>query len=181
MLKIIPVLILFSAVAAPVAAQNADALRQGVRIQVMPVEGKAQTGTLISLRNDSLFYSRDQHGRIHDVNTSSTSSFAYADVKSVQVSRGRSALGGALTKGLLGTGIGLLSGAILGAATYSDPPPADCAPNSFFCLGCIVICSRGQAAVAVGALGGGLGLIAGSIYGATHGNERWESVALPKP
>lgn len=180
MQTLILVLAFVSAVSQSVAAQAVDALRQGVRIQVIPVAGKAQTGTLTSLRNDSLFYERDQRGRVRDINASSAASLALASVKSVQVSRGRSALRGALTKGLLGTGIGLLSGAILGAAAYSDPPPANCAPNSIICLGCLVICSRGEAAVALGALGGSLGLIVGSIYGATHGNERWESVELPR-
>lgn len=180
MLKIILALTLVSAASNPVAAQAADSLRQGMRIQVTPVAGKPQTGTLISLRNDSLFYERDQQGRVRGINASSAVSLALPSVKSVQVSRGRSALGGTLTKGLLGTGIGLLSGAIIGAATYSDPPP--CSSDSFVCpiFRCLYGCSRGDAAAMLGALGGGLGLIIGSIYGATHGAERWESVELPR-
>ena len=110
----------------------------------------------------------DRRASAGDLSTSSATSLAFADVKSVRVSRGRNALGGALLKGLIGTGIGVLSGAILGAATYSKES-CDFA-----------ICSRGQAAVFVGVFGGGIGLVVGSIYGATHGNKRRESVDLPR-
>jgi hypothetical protein len=43
-----------------------------------------------------------------------------------------------------------------------------------------MICSRGASAALVGILGGAGGLVVGSIYGAAHGNERWESVELPR-
>ena len=178
MKKFFFLLMFAAAVPQPGAAQSLNALRQGVRIEVTPVHGKSQRGTLISLKTDSLFYAPDRSASADGL-TKNSVVLGLVDVRTVRVSRGRSALAGALSKGLLGTGIGILSGAILGAASYSESKPT-CAANSYFCIGCIVICSRGQAAGLGGVLGGGVGLVAGSIYGATHGNERWESVDLPR-
>jgi hypothetical protein len=172
MQKIILFLAFVFAVPQPTVAQAANALRQGVRIEVRPVNGKPQTGTLMSLRNDSLLYAPDG-AQVRATSAGGAASLAFADVKSVRVSRGRNVLLGVLTKGLIGTGIGAGAGAILFAATYSEP-------QSSGGWGCLMICSRGATAAVGGVLGGAVGLVVGSIYGAGHGNERWESVELPR-
>lgn len=176
MRKIIIALVVVSAVSAAsqqAAAQAVETLRQGVHIEVRQVNGKPQTGTLMSLRNDSLVFTSDPRATATGLSKSQTKSVAFADVKSVRVSRGRSKLGGMLTKGLLGTGIGILSGALVGGLTYTHQ-------TSQTGWGCFMICSRGEAAAVVGVLGGGIGLIAGSIYGVSHGSESWETVELPR-
>jgi hypothetical protein len=167
MQKIILVLAFGFAVPQPAVAQAANALRQGVRIEVIPVNGKPQTGTLMLLRNDSLFYA-PEGAQVRATSAGGARSLAFVDVKSVRVSRGRNALGGALSRGLIGTGIGAGIGAILGAAVLRD------AEN------CSMFCGAGFRATVVGMFGGGIGLVTGTIYGAAHGNDRWETVELPK-
>ena len=178
MRKIILILTFALAVSRQGAAQAANALRQGVRIQVVPIHGMSHTGTLISLGNDSLFYAPVGSSSAID-NSKVVSSWALVDVRSVRVSRGRSALRGAITKGALGMGIGALSGAFLGAAAYSKSEPCRFSGGNLTgdCLG---LQSRGMEAAAGGALGTVIGIIIGSVYGATHGNEQWETVQLPK-
>ena len=173
MRQIIIALVFVSAVSQRAAAQAVETLRQGVHIEVRQVNGKPQTGTLMSLGNDSLVFATDPRATATGLRKSQTTSLAFADVKSVRVSRGQSKLGGILTKGLLGTGIGMLSGAIVGGATYTQQ-------TSQTGWGCFMICSRGAAAAFVGGVGGAIGWIAGSIYGASHPNESWETVELPK-
>lgn len=131
-------------------------------MEVTPVNGKPQKGTLMLLRNDSLFY--ETAGAQVQL-----ASFAFADVKSIRVSRGRNALVGALTRGLIGTGIGALTGALIAAAAWSEES------TDFFCGG-----SRGACAAFGGVLGAPVGLVVGTLYGAVHGNERWKTVELPK-
>jgi hypothetical protein len=167
MQKIILFLAFVFAVPQPAVAQAANALRQGVRIEVTPVHGKSQTGMLMSLRNDSLFYAPDG-AQVRATLARGAAPLAFADVKSVRVSRGRNVLLGVLTKGLIGTGIGAGTGAIFGAAILRDPENCD------------MFCGAGVRAAVVGVYGAAIGLIVGSIYGAGHGNERWESVELPR-
>ena len=162
MQKLIFLLAVASTVPQPAVAQAVSALHQGVRLEVTPRNGKPQTGTLMLLRNDSLFYEPGAAG-------AHVGSFAFADVRLVRVSRGRSALAGALTKGLIGTGIGMLTGALIASAAWSEES------TDFFCGG-----SRGACAAFGGVIGGPVGLVAGTIYGAAHGNERWETVDLPR-
>jgi len=156
----------------PGAAQSLNALRQGVRIEVTPVHGKPQTGTVMSLGSDSLLYIPDRSAHAGDLRSASATSLGFIDLRSVRVSRGQSRLAGALWKGLIGTGIGMFGGAILGAATYSTP-------DNSSGWGCFMICSRGEAAGVAGALGGGIGLLTGLTVGVITGKEQWESVELP--
>jgi len=144
-------------------AQAVSALHQGARIEVVSVNGKRHTGRLMSLRNDSLFYAPQGSGIL-----STPASLAFAKVESVRVSRGRNVFLSAVTKGLAGTVIGGITGAMLGAATHSKDD------HGFFTS------TRSQAAAFYGMLGGAGGLVVGTISGAAYGNERWERVELPR-
>jgi hypothetical protein len=161
-----------AAVPQPGAAQSLNALRQGARIEVTPVHGKSQTGTVVLLGSDSLFYIPDRSADAGGLRSTSATSLGFADLRSVRESRGQSRLAGARWGGLIGTGIGVFGGAILGAATYSKPKPNG--------SGCLMFCSRGSVAAYGGAVGSGIGLWAGLIAGVITGRERWESVDLPR-
>ncbi len=159
MQKIIIIMAVLLALPQPAVAQASSALTQGVRLEITPVNAKPQVGTLISLTNDSLLI---------DVKRAQPVSMALTRIKSVKVSRGRSHFRGAVTKGLLGAGLGILTGGAIAGGTWSEES------MDFFCGG-----SRG-ACVAFGSMmGGSFGLVAGTIYGAIRGDERWESVSLP--
>jgi hypothetical protein len=162
MRKMIFFLATLSAAPQPGVAQASNALHQGVRIEVTTVNAKSHAGTLISLRNDSLFYAPAMRTQL--------ASLALADIKSVRVSRGRNHILGALTKGLIGAGTGFVAGGLIAGATWKEDS------MDFFCGG-----SRGACAAFGGMMGGGIGLAIGTIYGAIQGNERWETVELRRP
>jgi hypothetical protein len=166
MQKLIALLPLLLAVPHSADAQDTNALRAGVRVEVTSVSGKTRTGRIMSVRNDSVFYAPAGVSS-RAISTSDASSFALADVKSVRVSTGRNAFAGAVSKGLIGTGIGILSGMAFGMLVFRDPQ------------GCSMICGTGVHAAAGGVIGGAFGLIGGVIYGASSGGERWENVPLP--
>ena len=159
MQKIIIAMIVLSAVPRPGVAQTASALRQGVRIEVTTVNAKSRSGTLMALTSDSLFFAPGARAQL--------ASLAFADIKSVKVSRGRNHILGAVTKGLVGAGIGSLAGGLIAAATWKEES------MDFFCGG-----SRGACAAFGVMMGGGFGLATGTLYGAIQGNERWETVDL---
>ena len=138
-------------------AQQTEALKQGIRIEVTPVRGKASTGVFGSVTSDTLKFVRDDA-------SGSRATLALADVRSVRVSAGRSHGRGFLRGALIGTGVGIVTGAIIGAATYSRP--------DFF------VQNRNESAAFGGFLLGLGGLIAGSAYGALAGTEIWRPVDL---
>jgi hypothetical protein len=149
--------------------QVAGNLQQGVRVRVVTNQGSAIVGTIAAPIGDSVVLSRPRE----------VTAFALKEISTVQVSRGKGRLKGAFIKGAAGLGIGLLSGAIIGAATYSKTD--ECDPNRFCLFDCIVVCSRGDAALIAGTLGGGAGLIVGTIAGLATGWEEWHAVRLPNP
>ena len=155
--------------AVPLAAhaQETNALRNGVRLEITPINGKTQKGRLMAVRNDSLYYAPSGVAQ-RSISESAAASVAFADVKSVRVSRGRNVLLSAFVHGLIGTAIGAGTGALIAAATWSEKS------NDFFCGG-----SRGACAAFGGVVGSPLGLIAGTIYGLATGYDRWQSVPLP--
>ena len=159
MQKIILVLVLVSAVSRPLSAQTVDALRRGVRIEVVPIHGKSQTGTFLSLKNDSLFYKSDESEGAIDVNTGATL-LTLADVQSIRVSRGRSS-GGSASR-VVGSAAGTVVGAIVGLALGMRAN----SPMTGWAVGSV--------------LGTGIGFLGGSMYGARRGTEQWESVVVPK-
>lgn len=140
-----------------VVAQQTAVLKQGIRIEVTPLRGKAGTGTFGSVTSDTLKFVRDDA-------TGSRAAVALGDVRSVRVSAGRSHGRGFLKGALIGTGAGIVTGAIIGAASYSGP--------DFF------VQNRRQSAAFGGFLIGLGGLVAGSAFGALAGTEVWRPVDL---
>jgi hypothetical protein len=161
MRKIILLVALSCGIPEMIAAQEASLLQRGARIEVTPLKAKRGAGRLISVGNDSLFYLRDPGAHSESV--------ALSDITRIRVSRGRDHVVGALTKGLMGTGIGMLTGGLIAAATWKE------GSVDFFCGG-----SRGACAAFGSTVGGTFGLVGGILYGAISGNERWENVPLPR-
>lgn len=152
--------------ALPARAQDLASLQQGVRIRVHPASGDSKTGTYLGVTSDSLRF-------LNEKSQSASAGIPMDQVKTVQVSSGRSRGRGLLKGALFGTAIGVASGAILGAATYSDQ-------ENQGGWGCFIICSRGEAAAFVGAVFGTGGLVVGSVYGAIRGSETWKPVPLDR-
>jgi hypothetical protein len=153
------------------SAQRPGELQEGVRVRVTRIHGGNLTGTYLGAGIDSVRILEEGHQRLQRLPAS--------DVSRIEVSRGRSRAKGALIKGLIGLGVGAASGAILGAATYSDDNSTVCTPN----LGCgpawcIFVCSKSQAAGVVGTLGGAVGLLIGIITGAITGQEQWQAATF---
>jgi hypothetical protein len=166
MQRLILVVALVIALPQPGYSQALDALRQGARVEVTSTSGKSNTGTLIALSSDSVRFTPDR-GSAYKLNNPASVSLAVADVKSVRVSRGKNHLAGAFSKGLIGTGVGIVGGALLGVLAFRDSEYCD------------MFCGPGFHATVGGILGGAGGLIVGTVAGATSGNERWERVDLP--
>ncbi len=168
---------LIAVVASVVLASNADAQRvnqiqTGVRVRVTRTEGRPLIGSFIGVEGDSV--------RVMPEGASqAVRATAEREMTKIEVSGGRSRAKGALIKGLIGLGIGAVSGAILGAATYSDNNATSCTPN-FGCgpEWCIFICSKSQAAGLVGVLGGSAGLVLGAVAGIATGQEQWDTATL---
>ena len=161
------VAVLIAIVSVQAEAQVASSLQQGIRVRVVTSGGDAIVGTIAAAIRDSIVLSRS-----HEVST-----FALHEISTVQVSRGKGRLKGAFIKGAAGLGIGLLSGAIIGAATYTKPD--ECSPGSFCLFDCIIVCSRTDAALMAGSMIGGLGLVVGTAVGVATGSEQWQEVPLP--
>jgi hypothetical protein len=142
-------------------AQQAAELEKGVRVRVTVSNGDQLVGSLISGVGDSLRVMTDGSGR-------KVRSTLASNVRTIEVSRGQNRPKGALIDALIGLGIGATSGALLGAATYSDPDQTSC----------FMVCSKTAAAGFVGGLGGVAGLLLGALAGAVAGREEWTPVGL---
>jgi hypothetical protein len=162
----------FLAVSQPANAQRINQIETGVRIRVTSTHRSALVGAFIGADSDSIRLMTDGSNQ-------TVRSAPRTDISKIEVSRGRSRAKGALIKGLIGLGIGAASGAILGAATYSDGRASSCTSN-FGCGEdwCIIVCSKSQAAAFVGVFGGAAGLVIGSIAGAVSGEEQWNNATL---
>ena len=156
-------------------AQRVNELATGVRVRLTPAHGHRLVGALAAAPGDSLSVMVQNSPPL-------VRSAVASDVKKVEVSNGKSRAQGALIQGAIGLGIGAVSGAILGAATYSDPSQSTCNTQSDYgFLGCgsdwcLFVCSRGQAAGLGGVLGGFSGLVIGTIVGIATGHESWTTV-----
>ena len=150
-------------------AQLATQLQDGLRVRVVRNDGKATVGFISSTTSDSLSI-------IGAKGKAPAQTFSLSDVSHVDVSRGRSRAKGAALKGLMGLGIGALAGGAIGAATYTESNGCEPGPDNWCLFDCLVVCSRGQAAVLAGVLGSGAGLLIGTAIGIATGWERWESV-----
>lgn len=156
-----------------VSAQRTNELQKGVRIRVTRIQGGRVVGTYLGLENDSVAF---QEKGIQSL----TRSLATTDLSKIEVSNGRNRALGALIKGAIGFGVGAAAGAVLGAISYSDQADTCPAGGGLDCgWGCFFVCSRGQAAGLVGALGGAAGLLVGGFYGLATGHESWTTVTAP--
>src|SRR5258708_35470015 len=100
MQRLILILAIMIALAHCSDAQEVSALRAGVRVEVTCMTGKPQTGRIMSVRNDSVFYA-PAGVSLRSISESGATSLAFADVKSVRVSHGRNVLLSMIVKGLL--------------------------------------------------------------------------------
>jgi hypothetical protein len=162
---------LLGATLAPVAAIRAQstptpapapapvAVGERVRIATAAQYGKFRyVGRVVAVNDDTV--------QVQSTGPEGTRSVAVADMRMLEVSAGTQTNGrkGMLYGSIVGAGIG----AIIGAATYKEPPPCDLA---IFCPEPDI--GRGGDALA-GAIGGGLvGLAAGGLWGSAHRSERW--------
>jgi hypothetical protein len=157
-------------------AQRAADVEKGVHVRITELHGKRFSGSLVSSTSDSVTVITDGAGMVR--------SMPSPEIGSFEVSTGRHRGQGALIKGAIGLGIGLASGALLAAASFSEPKAKQCTsdPSDIFGLGCALsnacfaICTRGEAAAAGGILGGASGLVIGTIVGAVQGRESWTVV-----
>ena len=144
-----------AAITSEVEAQQSSQLQVGARIRLYPHQQKPRTGILTRADADSISYVnvKDSHSQV---------TLARDNVSKVQVAYRNHPLG-ALKFSLIGLGVGAISGALLGAATYDGSCD-------------IMVCSRGANASLAGAVFGVLGFGVGFIGGAVRGTERWHDV-----
>jgi hypothetical protein len=131
-------------------AQRADNLKQGAHVAVIDTQGAKVEGSFVGRSGNSIIL-RTESG-------TGQASVPVDDVVSMKV-RHVSHIGGFFLGGLLGGGIGAISGAILGNREG-------------------VNISRGEnSAIGAVVMGGG-GLISGSILGAVLGWRSWQPVPI---
>ena len=154
-LVILSVVVVLTALPASSPAQSTTSLATpiaaGTRVRVSAVQRRnAITGVVVSHSADSLVVKSDKD--------SSTVALASAQVAQVDVSRGRR------TKKLKGAAIGLLSGASIGAlvgyATYKEPP---CRTSGGFCFDFGPEFEAAAGATMLGAVGVLVGTVVGSF------------------
>jgi hypothetical protein len=150
-------------------AQVASQLQEGIRVRVVKNNGKTTVGFLSARTPDSLSIIRAKGGALPQ-------SFALNEISHIAVSRGSSRAKGALVKGAIGLGIGALAGGVIGAATYSEGDGCQSGPNNWCLFDCFIVCSRSEAGLLAGTLGGAAGLLVGTVVGIATGWEHWQSV-----
>ncbi len=144
------------------SAQDSIPLGTRVRVSVgVGSDSRHIVGTLASVARAAWVLQLNKRGDSVVVPT--------ADLTEVRVSRGTH------RHVLKGIAIGALVGGILGAATYEEPAPRSCIPESF--------CSSwgsplsGMDSPAVAAVAGAMGgVLYGAVIGALVKTERWELV-----
>lgn len=146
------------------AAGPLDAQRQSVspgdRVRVSARSFPRVSGTVLDARPDSLVL-RARGG--------DTIQAAWADVRTLDVSGGRSRVGTAVRYGGIGLLTGAAAGAVLGYTTYHEDDDD----------WCILICSPGDAGLAgaafFGIVGGATGVLSGAVFPA----QRWRRAETP--
>lgn len=148
------VLLLASSVA-PLAAQVPDSSR----VRVSTRSGSQWTGILLSTRADTL--------HMRPAGWGDALAIPFDSISSLKVSEGTQRH--VRKDALIGAGIGMLTGAVLAAASYQD------------CTGswCLYDYGRGGDAVFGGALGLFVGGAIGGVVGAIK-REEWRSVPVPQ-
>lgn len=158
------------------SAQRTTDLEKGVRVRITESHGHTVTGSFVASTSDSLTVIAD--------GASALRSTPSGQITNVEVSTGRNRGQGAIIKGFRGLAIGIVSGAVIGAVSYSKPAPKTCTPssNDIFGLGCalsnacLFACSRKETAGIGGFLGGAAGLVIGTVVGIATGHESWTSI-----
>ena len=143
-------------VSATASGQRTPDLEKGVRIRVTQSNGHTLTGSFVATTRDSLTVIAD--------GVSEMRSTASREVTRIEVSKGRNRAQGAIIGGAIGLGIGVASGALLGASFSNNSG------------GCFFTCTRNQAAAFGASLAGGAGLLIGAIAGVATGHESWAAV-----
>jgi hypothetical protein len=146
------------------AAGPLDAQRQSVspgdRVRVSARSLPRTSGTVLDARPDSLVLRARGGDTIHT---------AWSDVRTLDVSGGSSRVGTALRYGGIGLLAGVAAGGALGYTTYHEDEDD----------WCIVICSRGDAALAGAAFLGIVGSATGVLSGAVFPAQRWRRAETP--
>ena len=136
-------------------AQQTTTLHPGQRVRVTSTSSKDVTGVVSQVRADSIVVFTEPAG--------ATIALATADVRKVDVSRGRSAAEGAKKGALWGGGIGAGFAVLVAAIVASDKNTYQ---NNVYSVGDF----------AANTVGGGL--VWGAIIGAFVKAERWDHVAF---
>jgi hypothetical protein len=150
------------ATAPPVHGQSTADLPAGTRVRVTEQATGRLVGTVTEVRRDTLLVLA--RGEVHALPISS--------IRTLQVSRGRPPR---LASALEGGAIGLLTGAIGGAASLAIPSLV--VPDACDREGDGVLCfSTGEWALVGVVIGAPLGAVSGAVAGFVFPRERWRSV-----
>jgi hypothetical protein len=143
-------------ISASTTIQLFDQISAQIREKVVATE--AVIGTIAELTADTL--------KLKIVERSTLLAIPLATVKKLEISRGHIPRGNNILKS---AGIGLLIGAgvgVLVGKALDDPSSNEMPASGWMLLG--------------GTVGGGTGLVLGSVIGASSSTERWEKVSLEK-
>jgi hypothetical protein len=150
------------AVAPAVQSQSAADLPTGTRVRVAEQAPGRLVGTVTEVRGDTLLVLA--RGQVHAV--------PFSSIRTIQVSRGRPPR---LASALEGGAIGLLTGAIGGAASLAIPSLL--VPDACDREGDGVLCfSTGEWALIGVVIGAPLGAASGAVAGFVFPRERWRRV-----
>ena len=157
-------MVLATAFLAPVVADaQAPAVVAGTRVRVTApsIALRRHVTTILDVRDDSIVFGVSDDSR----------SVALSDVTALEVSTGKHRR--FLRNAGLGLGIGVIVGAVAGAATYEE-----CVSTELF--GCLFVPESRAQSAAEGAIGlGAVGLLAGAVVGVLRRTDRWVSVDTP--
>ena len=152
-------LVLCLCAAGPLEAQR-QAVSPGDRVRVSARSLPRTSGTVLDARPDSLVLRARGGDTLHA---------AWSDVRTLEVSGGRSRVSTALRNGGIGLLAGAAAGGVFGYAVYHEDDDD----------WCILICSRGDAGLAgaafFGIVGGGAGVLSGAVFPV----DRWRRAETP--
>jgi hypothetical protein len=149
-------------------AQEQIVLKPGARVRLTTslatTRPSRYVGTVIAVNADTLVLKTEESVPLL--------MFPLTSLTKLQVSQGRVSRG---ANALKGVGIGLLSGAVVGAVVgYTTGVDEDETYDCGFCY------TRGTGAAFFAGVFGGFGLIVGGLMGLGWDNERWQEVPLER-
>lgn len=150
-----------------VAAQQNEALKDGVRIRIEMKQGRARSGNFAEMSGDSLTYRNADRAR-------SLESVSLSDVKEVKAWKGRSAGKGFLKYGLIGLGAGVLTGIVVTTNPCSGRSVSTNCDLDGFC-NTTSECRQFNAIILSVP-----GFLIGGIVGAFVGGNHWERVPVAR-